>query len=867
MSRPPAAEALRTISGETALNLPRLLLVARVLAQLLLALLVAHLYNIENPAFFNVFALAVAGFVVHAMLPMVWRLPFFVLLSWAGALVVFGPRDGAWLIAAGGALIGIASLPIALQARSAILMAIAVVAAVARAGMLPSPWSSSVWPILGAMFMFRLVLFLLASKTPPKDPRHASRWWAPAYFFMLPNLVFPLFPVVDYQTFQRTHFDKDEGHIYDQGLVWISRGLVHLVLYRFVYHSVIIDAESVVTLGDLMQFMLGTFLLYLRVSGQFHLIVGMLHLFGFRLPETHKLYYLSHSFTELWRRINIYWTDFMMKAVFYPTYFKVKARGPKASLVMSTVAVFLTTWLLHSYQWFWLRGGFPITSQDTLFWGILGALVVTGGLRELKAGKAPKRAPGWSFPHARDAALTFSAFCLLWSLWSIESVGLWVWMLGAVGDVDARGVVIALVAFSSVFFLGGIDWHGPAAPRMAWADAFQGPTVRTVAPLLLLGVLGMPLVQSNTPGMITSVVQTMQATGLNAGDLTRQHKGYYEQLDVRAQLDAPVSADGRKRDESWQDLSQLGVLNERADLMLRDLLPSKHVTWNGHAFSTNRWGMRDQEYTLEKPVDTLRIALLGPSHVMGNNVGDGETFESLVEERLNRERANGRYRRFEILNFAVDGYSLPQQLALLEDRVFKFSPDIVIATHYRDNAAMTEGFLLKVFQRGLPPDEPALAKLAAEQDLAAAGRHGLPVPFIWSRRLLTSFGVASRMPLAEVSARSRRSADSLLVAGFNRFSELSRAHGVTPAVLALNVVLDEVPDIPLREAIAAAELPVLDLFDVFPADRLPSLRVAPWDDHPNAEGHRIIAERLYQELDSLLTLDAYQAARPQQITH
>ena len=64
--------------------------------------------------------------------------------------------------------------------------------------------------------------------------------------------------------------------------------------------------------------MLGTFLLYLRVSGQFHLIVGLLHLFGFRLPETHKLYYLAHSFTELWRRINIYWTDFMMKPVFYP---------------------------------------------------------------------------------------------------------------------------------------------------------------------------------------------------------------------------------------------------------------------------------------------------------------------------------------------------------------------------------------------------------------------------------------------------------------------------------------------------------------------------------------------------------------------
>ena len=710
--------------------------------------------------------------------------------------------------------------------------------------------------------MFRMVLFLLSSKTSPKD---ANPWWAPAYFFMLPNLVFPLFPVVDYQTFQRTYFDKDERHIYEQGLVWISRGLVHLLLYRFIYHNVIIDAESVFTLGDLLQFMLGTFLLYLRVSGQFHLIVGLLHLFGFRLPETHKLYYLAHSFTELWRRINIYWTDFMMKAVFYPTYFKVKSRGPNAALAIATVAVFITTWVLHSYQWFWLRGGFPITAQDTLFWGVLGALVVAGGLRELKAGKAPKRAPGWSFKHGKDAALTFSAFCLLWSLWSIESVGLWVWTLGAVGNVDLRGLLIGAVAFGTLLFLGGIDWNGPGAPRMAWAT----PIVRTTAPLLLLVALAQPTVQGAVPSTLRHVVQTMRTTGLNANDLTRQHKGYYEQLDTRAQLDEPVSADGRTRDASWQELSQLGVLNDRSDLLIRDLFPSKRVNWNGHLFSTNRWGMRDREdYSVEKPPDTLRIAILGPSHVMGNNVGDGEPFEAVVERRLNQEFTNGPAVRYEILNFAVDGYSLPQQLAMADDRVFRFSPDIIIATHYRDNAAMTEGYLLKVFQRGIPITEPALARLGTEQDLAAAGRQGVPVPFVWARHLLSTVGVAARMPMAEATSRSRRIADSVLVESFARFAAMTRRHDAVPVVLALNVVIDDVPpEIPLRAAIAQAGLPLFDLFRVFPADRLASLRVAPWDDHPNAEGHRIIADALYTQLTTFLRSGAVPARRTLRTNH
>ena len=64
---------------------------------------------------------------------------------------------------------------------------------------------------------------------------------------------------------------------------------------------------------------------------------------------------------------------------------------------------------------------------------------------------------------------------------------------------------------------------------------------------------------------------------------------------------------------------------------------------------------------------------------MGNNVGDGELFEALLEDRLNREFAPGHpWQHVEILNFAVDGMSLPQQLALQDDRVFQFDPDVVI---------------------------------------------------------------------------------------------------------------------------------------------------------------------------------------------
>jgi D-alanyl-lipoteichoic acid acyltransferase DltB (MBOAT superfamily) len=831
----------------------------RVFAQLALAAYVIWQYGLEGEAFLRVFLLSIAGFVVHALLPKHYRLPFFVALSLAGVVAVFGIVDGAWLIATGLVLIGLAHLPGPSAVRVIAIVVAALLLAIARAGLVPVPWSAVVWPILGSMFMFRLALYLMAVKSEAPEQRG---WWGVAYFFMLPNLVFPLFPVIDYQTFRRTYFDREDPEIYDRGLLWIARGLFHLLVYRVVYHNIVGAAESVVTLGDLVQFMLGTFLLYLKVSGQFHLIVGLLHLFGFRLPETHKLYYLAHSFTELWRRINIYWTEFMMKTVFYPTYFKVKHRGPAAALVIATTAVFVTTWILHSYQWFWLRGGFPLTPQDTLFWAILGALVVFGGLRELKAGRKPK--PAATFFNANRglrAAVTFSCFCLLWSLWSIESVNLWIWVMGSALNVDGKGVLLIVSAFLTIMVLGGLDWSASPRGLPSFLTLVGQPAIRALVLLLALAAAAHPLLGEAAPSPVREAVRAMHTRGLNARDTAAQHRGYYEQLDVRAQLTTPLDTRGRKRDASWQELSQLDVLSARKDLLLRDLRPSRSTSWNGNSFSTNRWGMRDRDYALEKAPGTLRIALLGPSHVMGNGVADGETFESIVEEQLNREPI-APYQAVEILNFAVDGYSLPQQIAILEDRVLRFSPDIVIATHYISNAEMTEGFLMKVAEQSIPVTEPKLKQLLAAGGLTGAGTRGVPIPFAWAREAANLAGLDARMPFGETKARSRRITDAVLEASFERLATIARDYGIAAGVLALDVVLDEVPaEVPLRDCIDRIGLPVFDLFDVFPEQQRSSLRVAPWDDHPNARGHRLIAARLLPELRAFIKSGAVERAR------
>src|SRR5207253_6573456 len=187
--------------------------------------------------------------------------------------------------------------------------------------------------------------------TDPRVPFSPAR--AISYFFMLPNVCFPLFPVVDYEMFCSTYHNENWPRVYQTGLKWMFRGVVQLLLYRIIYQFAPLDVYKLSSALDVAGCMLGMYLLYLRISGTFHLIVGLLHMFGFNLPETHHLYLLASSFTDFWRRINIYWKDFVMKLFFYPIHFKLRRVGALRALVVVTLAAFFATLALDSWQWFW----------------------------------------------------------------------------------------------------------------------------------------------------------------------------------------------------------------------------------------------------------------------------------------------------------------------------------------------------------------------------------------------------------------------------------------------------------------------------------------------------------------------------------
>jgi len=408
--------------GRSQPDLRRFLLLAAPLALLLFTF---RIYNLEQPAFFTLACIVFGGFAVSYWLPFRFKENFLILLSLGGAYVLLSPVIASLLIAVG--LILFAIVRTSLQFRWKVLIFLGILACCIygrASGRFPVP--GEFWPVFGAVFMFRTIVYLYDMKYT-KGPARLQDFLS--YFFLLPNYYFMLFPVVDFQTFKKSFFKRDLNTVAQQGVWWIFRGTTHLLIYRVIYQMQGSLAPAKITLPlAVAAKMVSSYLLYIRISGQFHIIAGMLCLFGYDMPETNRRYLLADSINDFWRRTNIYWKDFMVKIFYKPAYFAMRKGGELRAQLVATMMVFVVTWFLHAYQFFWIQGTFRMTYNDSLFWLILGTLVVADMWIASRRRKRPQAATGWvpQFKHALQIAATFAFIVVLWSMWSANSLGEWV---------------------------------------------------------------------------------------------------------------------------------------------------------------------------------------------------------------------------------------------------------------------------------------------------------------------------------------------------------------------------------------------------------------------------------------------------------
>ena len=701
-----------------------------VLVQFGLVALVVEYWQVESQSLARLMWLAFIGFVIHHLLPRRFRLWFFVILSLVaviGGVGHLGPSlargwlvgktpttvflyhlfPGVTLIVIGLGLIGLCHLPIRFGARAVLVIIAGAGLAVVRAHTHWFPDVTEIWVVLGSMFMFRLMIYLydLKHRTAPFNPAYAA-----SYFFMLPNVCFPLFPVVDYKTFCSTYYNEDWPRVYQTGLNWMLRGVVQLLLYRVIYQFAPLDVYKLSSALDVAGCMLGMYLLYLRISGTFHLIVGLLHMFGFNLPETHHLYLLASSFTDFWRRINIYWKDFVMKLFFYPAHFKLRRMGPLWAISIATLATFLATWLLHSWQWFWIRGSFLFNWKDFSFWMILAVLVLVTAIYETTRGRKRTLTPARVTLRQRlilglQAAGVFAFMCVLWSYWSCQTWAEFEALIDAAARPTLHEVLIVLATLLVICVCGMLwGWSSRETSEGRGTQATRSPfhfwrSAGAVTAGALCLLVAPSAVTRTIPGS-KNVVARLHGDTLNARDMAQQRRGYYEELDV-GRMDNWRGLHAEEP-EGWSK-GKKSFFRDRSDFLLRDLVPSTSTVLGGMSCTSNSLGMRDREYDKLKPANTYRIVVLGASNDMGTGVKDDQTYENLVEDNLNSRVPDARYSRYEILNLSVAADSLLQRVLRLEQEGFEFQPDAAILSVTAVDEQFVASHLAKALIQGVEP--------------------------------------------------------------------------------------------------------------------------------------------------------------------
>jgi len=145
-------------------------------------------------------------------------------------------------------------------------------------------------------------------------------------------------------------------------------------------------------------------------------------------------------------------------------------------------------------------------------------------------------------------------------------------------------------------------------------------------------------------------------------------------------LDAPL-------EERWKSLlveerNSLGLVRikdfdpvfHHGDWPKRDLQGS--LEGRPYHYTTNAQGFRGPaDFSVTKPADTYRIAVLGDSFTEGLYVDDTETYVAQLQQKLARTPGA---KKWEVMNFGQTSYSPLLYWQLYEHRVRTYKPDMII---------------------------------------------------------------------------------------------------------------------------------------------------------------------------------------------
>lgn len=266
----------------------------------------------------------------------------------------------------------------------------------------------------------------------------------------------------------------------------------------------------------------------------------------------------------------------------------------------------------------------------------------------------------------------------------------------------------------------------------------------------------------------------------------------------------------------------------------------------------NRFGLRDRDYPALKPPNTRRVLLLGDSFTFGYGLADDNAVSArLLERELNAD-AGGAH--VEVMNGGIVASMTQDWVALLEKVSAPFQPDVILVVFFLRDATSTTtmGTYFLPIRREI------------------VRRNGRSHLYRYSY-LYRSF--KDRIDRRTISQRYTREINDSYTGDSTETSEWRLAQSNLRKIVAMGadirarvglvvfpVLADLNANYPFRPAMDAViafgereKIPTLSLLPAFMGRDGPDLWLAPFDQHPNAKGHKIAADAMLPFLRTLLT--------------
>ena len=293
--------------------------------------------------------------------------------------------------------------------------------------------------------------------------------------------------------------------------------------------------------------------------------------------------------------------------------------------------------------------------------------------------------------------------------------------------------------------------------------------------------------------------------------------------------------DGKQFDlEMWKyALEVKGISSD--PLIGHNHRPNRHAFLMGVQFDTNSKGLRDREFSYEKPPGRLRIMMLGDSFTVGWGAKFDETFPKRIE-RMYADRGI----QAEAINTGVGNYNTIQEVEYYLREGYKYNPDIVVLNFTFNDA--------EPVPVSYPP--PTILRICYSCIFVAGRIDSVLREFgdkkEWADYYLGLYGddgrakgwLAAKAYIAKLAAFTKAHGTKLLIASMPELHDVQHYR------------LQKITDL-VHEAADENDVAFVDLLPYVQGVPSPELWVTPPDPHPNGLAHKLFADGIFEALEKL----------------